>query len=166
MRDRLRVGIVGAGMIGGCHSRAYAALGEVEVAGICDARRDKAEALAATTGAAAVPDLAALLDLGVDVVSVCTPPDSHVELAVRSLAAGCHVMCEKPVARDLGDARRLLAAAQQAEAAGLLVGIGHVSRYEPDHAAARQLVADGLIGRVAMMSHSLSSAFPAWSEGG
>ena len=166
MNDRLRVGIVGAGMIGGCHSRAYAALAGVEVAGICDARRDKAEALAVTTGAAAVPDLDALLDLGVDVVSVCTPPDSHVDVALRALDAGCSVLCEKPVARDLDDARRLVDAARDAEGAGLLVGIAHVSRYEPDHAAARRLVADGLIGRVAMMSHSLTGAFPAWSEGG
>jgi myo-inositol 2-dehydrogenase/D-chiro-inositol 1-dehydrogenase len=97
---------------------------------------------------------------------VCTPPDSHVDLALRSLDAGCHVLCEKPVARDLEDSRRLLAAAGAAEAAGQLVGIGHVSRFEPDHAAAQRLVADGLIGRVAMMSHSLTSPFPAWSEDG
>jgi len=166
MSDLLRVGIVGAGMIAGCHSRAYAATAGVRVAGVCDPRRDKAEQLAATTGADVVPDLDALLDLGVDVVSVCTPPDSHVDLALRSLAAGCHVMVEKPVARDLADARRLLAAARDAEAAGQVVGVGHVSRYEPDHAAARRLVADGLVGRVAMMSHSLTSPFPAWSEGG
>ena len=162
----MRVGIVGAGMIGGCHSRAYAACPGAEVAGICDPRPDKAEQLAATTGAAVVPDLDALLDLGVDVVSVCTPPDSHVDVALRSLEAGRHVMCEKPVARDLADARRLLTAARDAAPSGQVVGIGHVTRFEPDHAAAQQLVADGLIGRVAMMSHSLTSPFPAWSEGG
>src|SRR5688500_14238866 len=115
MSDLVRVGVVGAGMIGGCHSRAYADLPGVEVAGICDPRRQKAEGLAATTGAAAVPDLDALLALGVDVVSVCTPPDRHVDLALRSLDAGRHVMCEKPVARDLADARRLLTAARDAE---------------------------------------------------
>jgi predicted dehydrogenase len=153
-------------MIGGCHSRAYAALPGIEVVGVCDRRPPKAEVLAATTGAAVVPHLDALLDLGVDVVSVCTPPDTHVDLAVRSLDAGCHVMCEKPVALDLDDARRLLAAARDAEAAGLVVAIGHVARFEADHAAARRLVADGLLGRVAMMAHSMTSPFPAWSEDG
>ncbi len=166
MSDPLRVGIVGAGMIGGCHSRAYADTPGVEVAAVCDDRPAKAEELAATTGAAAVPDFEALLALGVDVVSVCTPPDSHVDLALRSLGAGCHVMCEKPVARDLADARRLLGAARDAEDAGLVVGIGHVARFEAEHAAAQRLVADGLIGRVAMMTHSMTSAFPSWSEGG
>jgi predicted dehydrogenase len=166
MSDLLRVGIVGAGMIGGCHSRAYAATPGVEVAGVCDRREQKAEALAATTGAAVAADLDGLLDLGVDVVSVCTPPDSHVDLALRALDAGCHVMCEKPVALGLDDARLLLAAAGNAEAGGRVVAIGHVSRFEPDHAAARQLVADGAIGRVAMMAHSITSPFPAWSEGG
>ena len=153
-------------MIAGCHSRAYAVTPGTEVVGVCDQRRPKAEQLAGTTGAAVVPDLAALLDLGVDVVSVCTPPDSHVDLALQSLEAGCHVLCEKPVARDLDDARRLRIAARAAEAAGQVVGIGHVARFEADHAAARRLVADGMIGRVAMMSHSMTSAFPAWSEGG
>ena len=166
MTGPLRVGIVGAGMIGGCHSRAYAATPGVEVTGICDRRRSKADELAATTGAAVVADLDALIGLGVDVVSVCTPPDSHVDLALQALDAGCHVMCEKPVARDLADARRLLAAAEAAEAVGQVVGIGHVSRFEADHAAAQRLVADGQIGRVVMMSHSLTSPFPAWSEGG
>ena len=165
MTGPLRVGIVGAGMIAGCHSRAYAASG-VEVAAVCDPRRSKAEALAATTGAAVVADLDALLNLDVDLVSVCTPPDSHVDLALQSLAAGRHVLCEKPVARDLADARRLRAAALAAEAAGLVLAVGHVSRFEADHAAAQRLVADGSIGRVAMMSHSLTSAFPGWSEGG
>src|ERR687890_2543807 len=121
MSDLLRVGIVGAGMIAGCHSRAYAATPGTEVVGVCDQRRPKAEQLAGTAGAAVVPDLDALLDLGLDVVSVCTPPDTHVDLALRSLEAGCHVMCEKPVARDLADARRLVTAAQDAEAAGQLV---------------------------------------------
>ena len=166
MSDLLRVGIVGAGMIGGCHSRAYAATPGVEVAGIWDRRGPKAEALAATTGATVVADLDALLDLGIDVVSVCTPPDSHVSIALQALDAGCHVMCEKPVALDLDDARRLRAAARDAEAAGQVVAIGHVSRFEADHAAARRLVADGLIGQVAMMSHSITTPFPAWSEDG
>jgi predicted dehydrogenase len=164
--DLLRVGIVGAGMIAGCHSRAYAALPGVEVAGICDQRLEKAVDLAATTGATVAPDLDALLDLGIDVVSVCTPPDSHVGLALHALDAGCHVLCEKPVALALDDARRLLSAAHEAEDAGRVVAVGHVSRFEADHAAARQLVADGLIGRVAMMSHSITSPFPAWSEDG
>jgi predicted dehydrogenase len=166
MSDRLRVGIVGAGMIAGCHSRAYAALPDAEVVAVCDRRRSKAEELAATTGAAVVPDLDAILEVGVDVVSVCTPPDSHVDLALRSLEAGCHVMCEKPVARHLDDARRLLTAARDAETAGQVVAIGHVARFEADHAAAQRLVADGMIGAVAMMTHSMTSAFPAWSEGG
>jgi myo-inositol 2-dehydrogenase/D-chiro-inositol 1-dehydrogenase len=153
-------------MIAGCHSRAYAGLPGVEVAGVCDERPLKAEQLAATTGAAVVPDLEALLDLDLDVVSVCTPPDSHVDLTLRSLEAGCSVLCEKPVARDLADARRLLAAARDAEAAGQVVAIGHVARFEAEHAAAQRLVADGMVGRVAMMTHSMTSAFPPWSEGG
>lgn len=160
------MGIVGAGMIGGCHSRAYAGLDGVEVAGICDDRSPKAEQLAATTGAAVVPDLDALLGLDLDAVSVCTPPASHVDLALRALEAGCHVLCEKPVALDLEDGRRLVAAARDAEAAGLVVAVGHVSRFEADHAAARALVVDGAIGQVAMMAHSMMSPFPAWSEGG
>lgn len=163
MSDVLRVGVVGAGMIAGCHVRAYAATPGVEVVAVADPRVAKAERLAATVGARACSDLATVLDLGVDVVSVCTPPRSHADLAVGALGAGRHVLCEKPIAGSLADGRRIVAAARASDRVAM---VGHVSRFEPDHRAAKDLVEGGHVGDVAMMVHSLTTSLPGWSEGG
>lgn len=163
MSDPLRVGVVGAGLIAGCHVRAYTKAPGVEVVAVADPHLAKAEQLAATVGARASADLDEVLALGVDVVSVCTPPRSHADLTVRSLDAGSHVLCEKPVALTMADARRI---EQAAADSGLVVMIGHVSRFEPDHRAAQELVRAGHVGEVAMMVHSMTTSLPGWSEGG
>lgn len=163
MSDRIRVGVVGAGLIAGCHVRAYTTADDVDVVAVADTNRPKAEQLAATVGAKACAGLDEVLELGTDVVSVCTPPRSHAELTVRALEAGCHVLCEKPLALTVADARRIRDAA---EASDRVVMIGHVSRFEPDHRAGRELVSAGNVGEVAMMLHSMTTALPGWSEGG
>jgi predicted dehydrogenase len=160
--ESLRVGVVGAGLIAGCHVRAYSKAAGVEVVAVADTRLAKAQQLAVSVGAQARADLDELLALGTDVISVCTPPSSHAELTVRALEAGQHVLCEKPVALSLRDAERIQ---QAAAVSDRVVMIGHVSRYEPDHRAARDLVEAGQIGDVAMMAHSVTTSFPAWSEG-
>jgi myo-inositol 2-dehydrogenase/D-chiro-inositol 1-dehydrogenase len=163
MGDLVRVGVVGAGMIAGCHVRAFSATPGVEVVGVADPRRHKAEDLAATVGAAPCAGLEDILGLDVDVVSVCTPPRTHADLAVRAVGSGRHVFCEKPLATDLEDARRIVRAA---EASDRVVMVGHVSRFEPEHRAAKELVEGGYVGEVAMMVHSMTTSFPGWSEGG
>lgn len=163
MADSLRVGVVGAGLIAGCHVRAYARIADVEVVAVADPHLAKAEQLAADAGATAVYDLDDVLALEPDVISVCTPPGSHADLVVRALAAGRHVLCEKPVALTLADADRIQRAA---EASDRVTMIGHVSRYEPDHRAATDLVRAGHVGEVGMMVHSLTTSLPGWSEGG
>jgi myo-inositol 2-dehydrogenase / D-chiro-inositol 1-dehydrogenase len=161
--DRLHVGVVGAGMIAGCHVRAYAATEGVDVVAVADPRTAKAERLAQTVGAAACSHLEEVLDHDVDVVSVCTPPRTHADLAVRAIEADRHVLCEKPVAGSLADGRRILDAAR---ASDRVVMVGHVSRFEPEHRTAKELVDGGYVGEVAMMVHSLTTCMPMWSEGG
>lgn len=154
---------MGAGLIAGVHARAYAATPGTRIVAVADPVAAKAERLASTADATAVPDLAGLLDLDLDAVSICTPPPTHADLTVRSLQAGLDVLCEKPVARTLADARRMEAAA--AAAPGLLM-VGHVSRFEPDHRQARTVIGAGQLGQVRMMSHSMTTSMPGWSEGG
>jgi predicted dehydrogenase len=162
--DPVRVGVVGAGLIAGCHVRAYAQTAGVDVVAVADPHASKAERLADTVAARACADLEQVLALDPEVISVCTPPASHANLTVRALEAGCHVLCEKPVALTLGDAERI----QQAAGAhpDQVVMIGHVSRFEPDHRAAKDLVEAGQIGDVVMAAHSMTTSLPGWSEGG
>ncbi|HET6561122.1 MAG TPA: Gfo/Idh/MocA family oxidoreductase [Marmoricola sp.] len=161
--SELRVGLVGAGLIAGVHAHAYRASPGVRVVAVADPVRAKAERLAERYGAVAVGTVEELLDLPVDVVDVCTPPLSHADVAVTALDAGRHVLCEKPLARTLGDARRIVDAAGRA--AGLFM-VGHVSRFEPDHSGAKALVDAGRIGEVRMVTHTTTCAMPTWSEDG
>ena len=163
MTDELRVGIVGAGLIAGVHADAYAATPGVVVTVVTDPVTDKAKRLADRIGGRAVASLDELLDDGVDVVCICTPPHAHAAPAVRAIKAGRHVFCEKPLAGRLDDARQIVAAARSTNA---VVMVGHVSRFEADHRLAKDLVAAGQLGRIAMMSHSTTTSLPGWSEGG
>jgi myo-inositol 2-dehydrogenase/D-chiro-inositol 1-dehydrogenase len=159
----LTVGLVGAGLIASVHARAYRHVPGVRLVAVLDPVAQKARHLAEDHGADVVADLDALLALGVDVVDVCTPPRHHAAATIAALRAQHHVMCEKPLTRTLDDARRVVEVADQA--VGVLM-VGHVSRFEPDHRAARELAAAGEIGSVRRIAHSTTSAPPQWSEGG
>lgn len=159
----VRVGIVGAGYIARAHAAAYAVTEGVDVIGVADPIRDKAAGLAERLGASAVADAAGLFSLGIDALSVCTPSPTHADLVEAAVAAGVHVLCEKPIARSLPDARRIVDAAERG---ATMVMIGHVSRYEPDHARAREVIAAGALGEIRMLSQSIVSAAPGWSQDG
>src|SRR4051812_13924243 len=123
MSEELTVGLLGAGLIAGVHGQAYRSAPGVRVAAVADPVPGKAERVAEPYGARAVSDLEELLDLGVDVVDVCTPPTAHAAATVRALQAGRHVFCEKPITRTLEEARAVVRAADAAR--GLLM-VGHV----------------------------------------
>jgi myo-inositol 2-dehydrogenase/D-chiro-inositol 1-dehydrogenase len=159
----VRVGIVGAGYIAGSHAAAYAAHPGVEITLVVDPVADKAAALAERYAARPLADLDELLASDVDAISVCTPSPAHADVVVAALAAGKHVLCEKPIARTLADAERIVEAGRRAP--GLLM-VGHVSRFEPDHRAARDAVLAGRIGEVRMMSQTVAGEMPQWSEQG
>jgi predicted dehydrogenase len=84
----------------------------------------------------------------VDVVDICTPGDSHAEIAVAALGAGKHVICEKPLANSVAEAEQMTEAAGRAAATGVLAMVGFTYRRVPAVALARQLVAEGRIGDV------------------
>ncbi|MEU6204297.1 Gfo/Idh/MocA family oxidoreductase [Micromonospora musae] len=82
----------------------------------------------------------------IDVVDVCTPGDSHAEIALAALAAGKHVLCEKPLANTVREAREMAAAAATAQASGVRSMCGFNYRRVPAVTMMRQLVADGRLG--------------------
>lgn len=163
MRGELNVGLLGAGMIAAVHAYAYRESPGVRLLAVADPVPGKAERLADQYGAKVVPDLDELLELGVDVVDVCTPPTTHAAATIAALEAGRHVLCEKPITRTLDEARRVVAAARTAPG---LLSIGQVARYGPDHRLARDLAVSGEIGQVRLLSHSTTTSLPGWSEAG
>lgn len=140
----LRVGIVGCGNISGNHLRAFAALENVEVVGVCDVDVDRAQATAKHWGIEhALDSVDELLALELDVVSICTPHPTHEVVALAAAAAGVHVLCEKPIAVDIDSAQRMVDAA---DAAHVKLGVVFQRRLWPAAQELRGLIDDGTLG--------------------
>src|SRR6516164_489489 len=92
-------------------------------------------------------DWARLIDRSdVDIVDICTPGDSHAEIAIAALEAGKHVLCEKPLANTVAEAEAMAEAAERAAARGQVAMVGFNYRKVPAITYARQLIAEGRIG--------------------
>ncbi|MBA8990882.1 putative dehydrogenase [Curtobacterium pusillum] len=157
---RRRIGLVGAGGIALAHMPGLLRLGDVVVHS-----KDGAEELADTFADAAasagrtVTVAATLEDLlaAVDVVDVVVPTPAHATVVRAALAAGKHVVSEKPLARTDADAEDLVA---RAAAAGRQLYPAHVVRWFPAYRRLHEAVTTGLLGDLAVLRFSRSGAFP------
>ncbi|MFI9008121.1 Gfo/Idh/MocA family protein [Actinosynnema sp. NPDC053489] len=145
--------IVGTGAIAGAHAAAIAALpGRARLVGAVDVEPGRAAAFAAKWGVPAYPTLADLLGaVRPDLVHVCTPPGSHLPLALECLAAGVSPVVEKPPVLSLADLDRLRAAEA---AAGVPVATVFQHRFGSGAVRLRRLLADGVLGRPLVASAS------------
>jgi UDP-N-acetylglucosamine 3-dehydrogenase len=153
----MRIGLVGAGFMGGVHLNAYAGIPEVEVVGVADARVESAMAGAKIVGArpyASYEELVAAED--VEVVDVCLPTALHRDLAVRAAGDGRHVILEKPIARTMEDAQQILDAFS---ADGPRLFVGHVVRFFPEYVGIKQKIDAGDLGTVGVVRTSRRSPF-------
>lgn len=117
-----------------------------ELVGGFDLSPERRESWGRETGAPTFDSVEELLERArPDAVVVGTPPDSHAELCLRAIEAGCHVYCEKPFVITTGEADRVIAAA---EAADRKVAVNHQFREHPIFAAVRHGVASGRYGRI------------------
>src|SRR5262245_31522911 len=116
MSRKVRVGLIGCGNIGKTHARALETLEEADFVATCDADEGRAESLAALHGVPEVfSDVGELFRSGlVEAVCVCTPHPSHGAVVVAAAEAGIHVLCEKPLTVDIGEANRMVEAADKA----------------------------------------------------
>ena len=114
------VGVIGCGLIArGAHLpglQAASAAGLATVVGVCDVVASKAQSLAEDFGVPGYESIEALLETArPDVVSITTPVINHRDLTLQAFEAGCHVICEKPIAMSLAQAEEMLAAADRAD---------------------------------------------------
>jgi predicted dehydrogenase len=146
---RLRAGIVGASGIGRAHADALRRIG-VDVVALAGSSPASARRVAAELRVpVACESVEALVARGdVDVVHVCTPNALHAEQVRLALAAGKHVVCEKPLASTAADAALLLA---EAEASGRVHAVAYVYRFYPMVQAMRAAVAAGRLGRMHLL---------------
>ncbi len=131
MTKKLRAAVIGVGYLGRFHAQKYAALSDVELVGVVDADAATAQRVAEELGVAAFTGYRELLGgqgAGVDLVSVASTTESHHAVARDCLAAGVHVLAEKPITVTVAQADELIALA---EAKHLVLQVGHLERFNP-----------------------------------
>ena len=150
----LRVGVVGINeRIRRVIIRGLVASPRARVTAVCSRSPEKARETAAAIGAEPLTDYAAMLRSGsVDAVFIATPPALHRPMALAAAAAGCHIICEKPLALTLAEAQEML---QAARAAGVRTAVNFTYRSLGGHRFFAELLAGGLIGQL----HDFSLGF-------
>ena len=166
MSKELRIGFIGCGGIAiSKHMNALSKIKEVELVGFCDLILDQAEEAKEKVGSAVsktYTDYRKLLeDQSINVVHICTPNRSHSEIAVAALEAGKHVMCEKPMAINSIEARKMLEASKRT---GKKLTIGYQNRFRPDSQYLHELCLRGELGEIYFAkAHAIRRrAVPTW----
>ncbi|MEX5720659.1 Gfo/Idh/MocA family protein [Geodermatophilus maliterrae] len=156
-RPTLGVGLIGHAFMGAAHSQAWRTAPHFfdlplhpELTVLAGRDRDRVTEAAARLGWASVEtDWRRVVERDdVGLVDVCTPGDTHAEIAVAALEAGKHVLCEKPLANSVAEAEVMAEAAARAAARGVRSMVGFTYRRVPAIGLARRLVAEGRLGQV------------------
>ncbi|MEA2583683.1 MAG: hypothetical protein QOF33_1768 [Thermomicrobiales bacterium] len=157
----LRVGILGAGFMGSTHARAFQALPGVEIAGIYAQSDRRAQPLAEELGTSCTSDLDRLIrDDTIDAIDVCLPTPQHRSATEAAIAAGKHVLLEKPIALTLEDADALV---QLGDSTDRVFMIAHVLRFWPEYLELQRLATSGEYGKPVSGLAFRRQPFPAWS---
>lgn len=157
----MRLGIVGAGVMGARFGASAQAMNEFSVTGVVDQQAERASALAAQLGAEPYGSIAELAGR-VDAVYIGVPHDQHLASSVAAAAAGIHVLIDKPLCDTADEARAIETAVR---AAGIRLMVGFSYRYRAEWVRAAQFVAEGAIGRPRLVIDTLIEAgmpTPAW----
>lgn len=133
MNGALRTAVIGVGHLGRHHARILSTLPGVELVGVVDTNSARAAEIAAAHGTRAFSCVEELPD-GIDAAVVAVPTETHLAVGLPLVERGVHVLVEKPMARDLAEADRLVAAAR---ARGIVLAVGHTERFNPAVEAAR-----------------------------
>ncbi len=153
----LRVGMVGYAFMGAAHSHAWRTAPRFfdlplrpELTAVAGRNADGVRAAAAKMGWESYEtDWRALIERDdIDLIDICTPGNTHAEIAIAALEAGKHVLCEKPLANSVAEAERMADAASAAAARGVYSMCGFSYRRTPALALARRMVAEGRLGQI------------------
>lgn len=144
----MRVGVIGAGVMGKFHVRVYHELG-VELVGVADINRNSAEEIANRYRTRAFTDYEELLGQGLDVVSIAVPTRLHSEVAVRAASHGVNMLVEKPIADSIDNAKKMIDVARKAN---LKLMTGHIERFNPAVQKLKEIIEEGVLGDLIVLS--------------
>lgn len=150
----MRIGLVGAGAIAQSWLEALRREPRAELVGVVDPDREAARAAAEPFGAAVHEELTPLLDDGVDLVVVATPPNSHADLAIEALDRDVSVLCEKPLAVGSDAAAKMTEAA---DASAGILSMASKFRFVDGVIRARSMIQSGIFGDVVWLRNTFSA---------
>jgi predicted dehydrogenase len=133
----LRIGVIGAGVMGSNHARVFTGLPNVELVGVADPLDVHRKRATDLIGCQTFESVEALLNEGVDAVTIAAPTHLHHEVALACIARKIHVLVEKPIASTVAEGREIVSAAQRA---GVTLMVGHVERFNPAVATVKQAI--------------------------
>jgi UDP-N-acetylglucosamine 3-dehydrogenase len=156
---KIKYGVLGLGWFGEKHLEALSAIPNVEIHSVCTRNAPRLAEVAAKFGAKkSFTDYAQMLaDPELEAVSVVTMWDQHAAPAIAALQAGKHVFLEKPMASTVADCDAIVAAVHAARGSFM---VGHICRFNPRYAAAKQEISAGKIGKIISMYARRN--LPAW----
>jgi len=152
--EKIRLGVVGAGIWGNMHVRAYSQHPSAELVGICDLDEDRARQTAQKYGVAKYfTNLDDLFGEGLDGISVATPDTAHADIVIEAAAKGVHILVEKPLATTIEQCRRMIAAAASAN---VYLMVDWHNRWNPPYYHAWQSIRRGELGGITYVYYRLS----------
>jgi predicted dehydrogenase len=153
--DSIAFGLVGAGGIAQSYLQVFSGLKTAHIAAIADVRLDAATTAAEASGCKAFGSWEELAEhASVDAVVICTPPAAHAQIAMHFLARRIAVLCEKPFAVDLTEARELAAASEEHHT---LLTMASKFRYVQDVIRAKSILASGILGDIILFENVFAS---------
>lgn len=155
---KINVGVIGVGAMGYNHARVYYRLEEANLVAVSDVSERTLNKVCEKYDAKGYSDYEDLLkDPEIEVVSVCVPTTHHHDVVMKAIEYGKHVLVEKPIAFSLEEAEQMIAAAKEK---GVILGTGHVERFNPAVQKAKELIENDVIGDVVSASAKRVGPFP------
>jgi len=153
--SKKRFALIGAGVFGEIHAKAYSSHPEVEFAVVCDLSRERAKAIADryAVGRFCTDWREIALDANIDAVSVATPDFAHTEIAVGLARAGKHILVEKPMATTVAECQQIIAAAKEGR---VKLMVDYHNRWNPPLHEAHRMLRAGELGTARLISFRLS----------
>jgi len=148
--ERVKIGVIGVGVIGIVHATALASSPVAELVGIAEIDDELREKTAQSLGTTGYADYRALINTpGLDAISICTPDQYHLEPVMDCMDAGLHIILEKPLTTDLAEAQTI---AKRVRGYGRKFMMAYIVRFDPRYALAKEAVDNGEIGEIVHMS--------------
>jgi predicted dehydrogenase len=154
-RSQIKTAVIGCGSWGGVHMQAYSGHPGSELVAVCDLDEQKAGEAAEKFHCRWTTDpMVVLQDDEIEAVSVATPDFAHAQVVLQAARAGKHILCEKPLSTDVGEARRMV---KEAEKQQVLLMVDFHNRWNPAPLEAWKIIASGAFGRPLSASGHLAN---------